>query len=160
MKQTLFKLFSIVLLVALEVPALAQRRAEDILPGWMAGTWMMEDGANWADEIWTSPRGGVMLGVSRTGFGPQLQVWETTRMAVNGDGTISFFAQPMGKPATEFKQALVGPDSIEFTNTSHDYPQRIRYWRQGQLLMAEISRIDGSDAMRWHYRPVATAQGE
>lgn len=31
---------------------------------------------------------------------------------------------------------------------------RIRYWRQGKLLMAEASRIDGSDVTRWNYRPV------
>lgn len=124
------------------------------LPGWLAGTWMMEDGAEWSDELWTDARGGIMLGVARTGFGSQLQSWETTQIKVKPDGSISFIAQPSGKPPSEFPMVLRSEAAIEFANPAHDYPQRIRYWRQGQLLMAEISRIDGSDAVRWNYRPV------
>jgi hypothetical protein len=52
----------------------------------------------------------------------------------------------------------IGEDSIEFANPRHDYPQRIRYWRQGQLLMAEISKIDGSDSQRWNFRPALVGQ--
>ena len=45
-------------------------------------------------------------------------------------------------------------EAVEFANPAHDYPQRIRYWRQGKLLMAEVSKMDGSKALRWNYRPV------
>lgn len=124
------------------------------LPGFMAGTWMMEDGASWSDELWSDAKGGLMLGVARSGFGAKLDNWEMARIERKGDGTISYFAQPNGKPATEFRQVLRSADAVEFANPANDYPQRIRYWRQGQLLMAEISRIDGSDAVRWNYRPV------
>ena len=41
---------------------------------------------------------------------------------------------------------------IVFANPQHDYPQRIRYWRDGMDLNAEISTMDGSQAVRWHYR--------
>jgi len=41
-----------------------------------------------------------------------------------------------------------------FENRDHDYPQRIRYWREGEVLMAEISLADGSKPMRWRYLPV------
>ena len=51
-----------------------------------------------------------------------------------------------------------GDEAIEFANPANDYPQRIRYWRQGKLLMAEISQIDGSKAVRWNYRPVVLPQ--
>lgn len=141
-----------VMLALAPLPALA--RADDALPGFMAGTWMMEQGAEWSDELWSDAKGGVMLGVSRTGFGSQLRTWEMARIERKADGTISYFAQPRGRTETEFRQALRSADSIEFTNSANDYPQRIRYWRQGQLLMAEISRLDGSDAVRWNYRPV------
>lgn len=63
---------------------------------------MMEDGAEWSDELWTDARGRIMLGVARTGFGSQLQSWETTQIRVKPDGSVSFFAQPQGKPASEF----------------------------------------------------------
>lgn len=141
-------------LLLFAAPASAQTLAKPELPGWMAGTWMMEDGANWFDEVWTDPRGGIMLGLARIGFGPQLQSWEVTQIRFKSDGKLSFFAQPQGKPAVEFPLVLISEEAIEFANPAHDYPQRIRYWRQGQLLMAEISRIDGSDAMRFNYRPV------
>jgi Domain of unknown function (DUF6265) len=91
------KLFAAVLFL-LAMPLTAQTLAKPALPGWMAGTWVMEDGATWADEVWTDPRGGIMLGMARTGFGPDLQGWEVTQIKVKADGTISFFAQPNGKP--------------------------------------------------------------
>lgn len=141
-------------LMLLAAPLAAQTLANPKLPGWMAGTWAMQDGATWADEVWTDPRGGIMLGMARTGFGPQLQGWEVTQIKVKPDGTISFFAQPFGKPPAEFPLVLISEESIEFANPSHDYPQRIRYWRQGKLLMAEVSKMDGSNSMRWNYRPV------
>lgn len=143
--------------LVLSAPLGAQSTAR-ALPEWLAGTWMMEDGADWADEMWTDPRGGIMLGVARMGFGPQLRSWEVTQIRQKPDGSISFFAQPNGKPAAEFPMVLVSEEAIEFANPAHDYPQRIRYWRQGKLLMAEVSKIDGSQAMRWNYRPVVPPQ--
>ncbi|MFC0590618.1 DUF6265 family protein [Novosphingobium aquiterrae] len=133
---------------------LAAGPAEDALPGFMAGTWMMEDGPSWSDELWSDAKGGLMLGVSRTGFGKDVRIWEMARIERKVDGSVSFYAQPRGRTETEFRQVLRSTDAVEFANPANDYPQRIRYWRQGQLLMAEISKLDGSDAMRWNYRPV------
>lgn len=124
------------------------------LPSWMAGAWVMQDGANWADEFWTNPRGGMMIGSGRTGFGPDLKSWESMRIVRKADGSISFFAQPQGAPASEFPMERMSEQAIDFANPAHDYPQRIRYWRQGQLLMAEISKEDGSQAVRFHFRPM------
>lgn len=42
---------------------------------------------------------------------------------------------------------------VEFANPAHDYPQRIRYWREGRLLKARISLMDGSKPMEWRYAP-------
>lgn len=147
-------------LLLLTAPLAAQTVARPSLPGWMAGTWMMEDGASWSDEVWTDPRGGIMLGVSRSGFGPELQFWEVAQIRVKPDGGISLFAQPQGKPPSEFPMVLISAESIEFANPAHDYPQRIRYWRQGRLLMAEISLLDGSKVQRWNYRPVVPPRDE
>lgn len=144
-------------LLLFAAPLGAQSAARS-LPEWMAGTWMTEDGASWSDEVWTDARGGMMLGIARTGFGPRLESWELTQMRQKPDGSISFVIQPPGRPATEFPMVLVSEEAIEFANPAHDYPQRIRYWRQGKLLMAEISKIDGSQVMRWNYRPVVPPQ--
>ena len=130
------------------------------LPDWMAGTWAMQEGADWADEMWTDPRGGLMLGMARMGTGSRLNSWETTQIRHKPDGSISFFAQPNGQPAAEFPMVLVSEAAIEFANPAHDYPQRIRYWRQGKLLLAEISKLDGSQAVQFSYRPVVPPQDE
>ena len=132
----------------------AQTVAHPVLPSWLAGTWAMQDGATWADELWTDPRGGVMLGVSRNGFGPDLKNWELTQIKTRKDGSLAYIVQADGKPAVEFPLVLISAEAIEFANPAHDYPQRIRYWRQGKLLMAETSKLDGTEAKRWNYRPV------
>jgi hypothetical protein len=48
-----------------------------------------------------------------------------------------------------------GVRDIIFANPAHDYPQRIRYWREGRLLMAETSKMDGSETQSWTYSPAA-----
>ena len=138
----------------LSVPLAAQTMAQPTLPAWLAGTWAMEDGASWSDELWTDPRGGVMLGLGRSGFGHELKKWELARIVTHKDGSLAYVVQEDGKPAVEFPLVLISAEAIEFANPANDYPQRIRYWRQGKLLMAEISRLDGSDVVRWNYRPV------
>jgi hypothetical protein len=124
------------------------------LPGWMAGAWQQAGGEKWADEYWTAPRGGVMLGAARMGKGDRLNVWEQTRIEQAADGTITFIASPMGVPATRFAMLSQNESEIVFTAPDHDYPQRIRYWREGALLKAEISKIDGSGAQIWSYTPI------
>ena len=76
-------------------------------------------------------------------------------MRISGDaGGFVFHAEPAGQAATDF-QASPGDavaQGITFVNAAHDYPQRIRYWREGEMLMAEISLADGGKPMRWAYR--------
>ncbi len=132
-----------------------EAKSSEGLPVWLAGSWQMEDGANWAEELWTDPRDGMMLGIGRDGFGPKVQGWEVTRIVRKVDGSVAILAQVKGGQVVEFARSVSSDDAIEFTNPLHDYPQRIRYSRQGQLLVAETSLIDGSRPHRWLYRPVA-----
>ena len=135
-------------------PAAAQTVANPTLPAWLSGTWAMEDGATWAEELWSDPRGGVMLGVARNGFGTDVKAWEFTQIKTRKDGSLALIAHADGKPIVEFPLVLISAEAIEFANPAHDYPQRIRYWRQGKLLMAETSKLDGSEVVRWNFRPV------
>ena len=115
----------------------------------------MQQGAAWAEELWTEPRDDVMLGVEREGFGPQVEGWQVQRIQRKPGGTLVLIAQPKGGTPVEYTLTVASEEAIEFANPLHDYPQRIRWWRQGQLLMAEMSRIDGSQPTRLNYRPVA-----
>lgn len=153
---TLFApLLASVLAPVLAFAAWPATAAPPALPGWLAGTWAMEDGAAWSEEMWSAPRGGVMLGLDRKGFGPDVTSWEYVRIERGRGGGLVLVAQPQGGPPVEYALAVASEAAIEFANPAQEFPQRIRYWREGQLLMAEVSRIDGSGTQRWNYRPVA-----
>jgi hypothetical protein len=134
--------------------AVAAAAAGDPLPGWMAGSWAQIDGDRWTEEYWTPPRAGIMLGAGRNGHGETLAEWESTRIEIGEDGKPVFIASPGGGTAVRFPMASSSPSEIVFTNPAHDYPQRIRYWREGDGLMAEIALIDGNKARQWRYRPI------
>ena len=120
--------------------------------GWLAGDWVSEADGRWTEEYWTGPRGGVMMGASRSGQGETLREFEFIRIAAGDDGALAYIAMPQGGAPVAF--ALVRHDaaSATFENAAHDYPQRIAYARTGDTLTATISAIDGSKPRRWTYK--------
>lgn len=106
------------------------------------------------------PRGGMMLGSSRSGSGDRVTEWEAMRIelgADNGDGPLirmAYRASPQGQGWTTFAWSPDHRAGVSFSAATHDYPQRIRYWREGDLLKAEISLLDGSRARQWTFTPV------
>jgi hypothetical protein len=68
---------------------------------------------------------------------------------------VTFFGSPKGAPAVGFKAIESDENSITFVNTSHDFPQRVRYVRSVAGIDAEVSLADGSKADRWSYRRTA-----
>lgn len=127
------------------------------LPSWMAGCWVQDAGTAWTEECWTAPRGGMMMGSGRTGDGERVRSWETmqiVRQERGEDGSVvplAFWGAPFGSGRTMFAWTP-SEAGVTFVNAAHDYPQRIRYWRDGDMLMAEIARADGGKPMRWRYR--------
>ncbi|HMO77454.1 MAG TPA: DUF6265 family protein [Sphingopyxis sp.] len=119
---------------------------------WMAGDWVSEADGRWTEESWTEPRGGVMLGHSRSGSGERLREFEFLRLQAGADGVPAYIAQPGGRAPVVFRLTAQGGGSATFDNPDHDYPQRIAYARDGETMTATISLIDGSRAMRWTFR--------
>jgi len=123
----------------------------------MAGCWGQQEGDRWAEECWTAPRGGIMLGSGRTGQDDRLGSWEVMQIALDvaaPSGEIApmgFWGAPGGEGRPLFAWQP-GGEGATFVNPAHDYPQRVRYWREGELLLAEVSLADGSRANRWTYR--------
>jgi len=136
----------------------AQAAAAAPMPSFLAGCWEQQgsDG-KWAEECWTAPRGGLMIGSGRAGHGDKVSNWEWMRIERSADGTLTFFASPGGAPAVGFKATAVDAASVTFANPAHDYPQRIRYARTAEGLTAEVSAADGSRLSRWTYRRSGTA---
>lgn len=145
------------ILAALPAAAVAQS-AEPQLPSWLAGCWEMREGERWAEECWTIPRGGMMLGSGRAGLGERVVSWENMRIALDepaGDGPsvrMAFVAAPGGTGWTTFAWSPSDEAGVTFHNSANDYPQRVRYWRDGDQLKAEVSLADGSNPTRWTFR--------
>jgi len=119
---------------------------------WLAGDWVSEADGRWTEESWTAPRGGVMLGHSRSGRGDSLREFEFIRIAAGDDGALAYIAMPQGGAPVAFRLVRHDKASATFENAAHDYPQRIAYARSGDTLTATISAIDGSKARSWTYR--------
>ena len=137
-----------VLLIAAETPE---------LPAWMAGCWEYRAGDRWSEECWTIPRANMMMGSGRNGAGDVLINWETMQITVEETddpavAPMAFWGSPEGKNRTMFAWVSGKEPGVTFINATHDYPQRIRYWRDGEALLAEISLADGSKPVRWRYR--------
>lgn len=144
------KLMSAALALLLTGQAPPPARVDDL--AWMAGSWEGASGERWLEESWSAPRGGMMIGFARHGVGDALHEFEFVRLQPGEDGVLTYFAQPGGRPAVPFRLVrLEGTDAV-FENPAHDYPQRIRYRRDGDILTATISRLDGSHAIDFSFR--------
>jgi hypothetical protein len=122
------------------------------LPKWLTGAWARADGESWAEEYWTSPRAGIMIGASRSGEGEKLQFWEHMRIVREDDGKLSFWAIAGDQKPIRFVSTQKTAEEIVFENPDHDYPQRIHYWREGKVLKAQISLIDGSKPVEFSFK--------
>lgn len=120
--------------------------------GWLAGDWVSEADGRWTEESWASPRGGMMMGYSRSGRGDVLREFEFIRIARGTDGALAYIAMPQGGAPVAFPLVRHDKASVTFENAAHDYPQRIAYARSGDTLTATISKIDGTKARSWTYR--------
>lgn len=136
-------------LVIIATPAAAQEAA---MPGWLAGCWEEVDGESWTDECWTYPRGGIQIGSGRSGRGDTLRSWEAMQIIRGADGKLTFWASPNGAPRVQFSLVSQGAREVVFANPAHDYPQRVRYWREGELLKAEVALADGTQAEGFTFR--------
>jgi hypothetical protein len=140
------------------VSSIANAETPTAMPGWLTGAWIHNDGSKWADEYWTPPRGGLMIGASRSGEGDILTFWEHMRVERDTDGGLAFVAIAADQKPVRFVMAHSAADSMSFENADHDYPQRIHYWREGNRLRARISLLDGSKAVNFEYTMIGAPE--
>ena len=127
---------SIAALPAMATPAAAPAPADDL--GWLAGHWCGGSGGERIEESWLAPRGGLLLGLSRTVQGERLAGFEFLRIQAV-DGVPNYLAQPGGRAPTAFARSAGGEHWVRFENPAHDFPRRIEYRRNGDTLRAEIA---------------------
>lgn len=149
-------LAAIALMIGLATSLSAQDGPKQPMPEWMAGAWQNENGEKWADEYWTAPRADIMIGASRSGSGGKLTFWEHMRIVREADGSLAFWAIAGDHKPVRFRAIRSAENEIIFENPAHDYPQRIRYWREGKALKAEISLLNGSNAGQFSFDPMVS----
>ncbi|RYY22725.1 MAG: hypothetical protein EOP62_22490 [Sphingomonadales bacterium] len=130
----------------------APASAQDAGLGWLVGKWCAEPSASGrvTCEQWQPMAGGVMQGKSTT---QHAGLYTVEPMTITVEpGRLVYHAEPPKQAPTDFYAVAAEGQAVRFENKAHDYPQVVRYWREGELLMAEISLADGSKPMRWVYR--------
>jgi len=144
------KLFGAALALLLTAQSAPRPHVNDL--AWLSGRWVTSANGRWTEEHWSAPRAGTMIGYSWTGEGETIREYEYLRLQAGEDDGIVYLAQPNGGAGVGFHLARAEGTSATFENPTHDFPQRIRYARDGDVMVATISAMDGSHAMSWTYR--------
>lgn len=120
--------------------------------GWLSGDWVSEANGRWTEEQWSEPRGGLMLGLGRSGKAGRAMGFEFMRIAIDADGGVVFWGSPGGSAAVPFKLVEASATTVTFANPQHDFPKRISYRRDGDLLTATVTGDEPAKAQSWTYR--------
>lgn len=136
--------------VAAGCGATAQAPQTDL--DWISGYWLACESGETA-ESWIGAGRGVLLGanLSRSGF-------EFLRIAENEEGRLTYYAMPNGRsPPTPFELVSNVDQRAVFENPAHDFPQRIIYERNGDVMVARVEgQADGrNDGIEWRFSRAA-----
>ncbi|MCB0826424.1 MAG: hypothetical protein KDC26_09560 [Armatimonadetes bacterium] len=105
----------------------------------LVGHWVSErEDEN--EELWMEPKAGIMLGLNRSLRKSGEATYEFLRIELRDD-EIFYVASPKGQATTEFDLAELGENRAVFTNPEHDFPQRLEYTRDGDILSAQVSGL-------------------
>jgi ketosteroid isomerase-like protein len=112
----------------------------------MLGHWVREDGAG--SETWLAAGPGMLgIGFATTGAGTS---WFEVLILDEVGGVLTYTGIPGGQRAVDFPMVESGPTSVVFANPAHDHPQRIRYQRRDDMLLAEVeSALHGREQWAW-----------
>jgi hypothetical protein len=114
---------------------------------WLQGCWSLTAGGRTVEEHWMSPRGGAMLGISRTVQDGRLVEYEFLIIRERGDALV-YEARPSGQSPAEFVAPRIDADSVVFENAQHDFPQRVGYRPRGSGIDAWIEGTVGGQRRR------------
>lgn len=128
---------AVVLVAAFTAPATCQPAATTTDLAFMTGCWMFEANGRRVEEHWLAPAGGSLLGVGRTVAGGKTAEYEFLQIRDLPEG-LTYIAKPSNQAEAKFVIASRTADEIVFENPAHDFPQRVRYRRDGDTLHARI----------------------
>ena len=119
---------------------------------WLQGCWEAASPQRTIEEQWMAPRGGSMLGMSRTVRGERFTGHELVVLRVR-DGRLVYQAHPSGQPSAEFPLQTLGDSTVVFEDPQHDFPQRVGYRRSAaDSLLAWIEGTANGQERRVEFR--------
>jgi hypothetical protein len=131
--------------IVLSVIGMAATVSAADFPTFMAGSWSLSSDGVTVEEHWTDARGNLMVGVNRTAKPGGKASFEFLRVEKR-EGRIAYVAMPGGKNETVFPLKTLTDSRVVFENLSHDFPQRIIYWRDKDRLCARVEGDMGGKA--------------
>lgn len=108
------------------LPTPAKAKIDDLK--WLEGNWLAtRPTGSTVEEKWIAPKGGAMLGTSRSvNTSGKMFAFEFLRVVERNEGLV-YVAQPNGAVGTEFALVELTPSRAVFANPRHDYPKKIVY---------------------------------
>ena len=131
------------LIVLTALPAMLAAPATAGTPQWLAGCWETPNES--AKEVWVVEPDGALFGFGVALDQGKVRFYELLKIESNEDGDLSYTAYPIGQAPASFRASEKNDTSIVFTNPDHDYPQRIAYRREGNMLYASTAALDGQN---------------
>ena len=109
---------------------------------WLVGCWVSADKS--AQEVWVVDSDHSLVGFNVVFSDNKVGFYEVLSIKRNEDGSLVYTPHPFGQPSASFKATEATENSVVFTNPDHDYPQEIKYAREGNRLYATISLLGGA----------------
>ena len=138
------------MLFAVAACAAPYKQAPQSELGWLDGCWQTRSGAT--QEVWSVSAPTLLFGYNTAQKDGEVSFFEQLRIEKSAQGWV-YYAYPRGQGPTIFREKARAAGRIDFINPDHDYPQLIRYSRQGTVLTATIADASGSNARDWTYIP-------
>ncbi len=111
------------------------------LPTWLVGCWESKDGSSL--EAWSQDDDATLIGFSSIVSDGKVTFYELMSIRLHDGGELVFTAYPSNQPGGSFPAISQDAQAVVFQNADHDYPQRIRYRRAGDQLIADIALASG-----------------
>lgn len=109
---------------------------------WLIGCWTTPDKKS--QEVWVLDKDNSLAGFAVSIHDNSVSFYEVLTIKRDEAGLLVYTAHPSGQATTSFVAMEIADNSVLFVNVDHDYPQAIRYIRDGDSLAASISMLDGS----------------
>ncbi len=110
---------------------------------WLAGCWVTPD--HKTQEVWVVDDERSLMGFAVSINDDKVGFYEILRIELDSSDKWVYKAHPSGQAPASFVAVQISKYSVVFANPDHDYPQEIRYRREGDRLYASVSLLGGDN---------------